>query len=92
MDHVCKLIKNGDKGVLQISDTCYESSPCQHYCIYKTQENKTVELCFTWAPQIVKLLNMGVQVENIILSTPRKEDEYFKQKTKQEIKAHFIKK
>ena len=88
MEKVCKLIKNGDKGILQISEFCYESNPCQHFCIYKTQEDKQIELCFLWKNEIVKLLNMGVTAENILVTVPKHSN--FKDKSMDEINSHFL--
>ena len=87
MENVVKLIKNGDKGILQISEFCYDSTPCQHFCIYKTQDGKQIELCFLWKNEIVKLLNMGVNAENVLISVPKHSD--FKDKSLHAIKAHF---
>ena len=84
MDKVIKLIKNGDKGTLQISEFCYTSNPCQHFCIYKTQHNETIELCFLWKSQISTLLNMGIHTESVIISDDKKGE-----KTLEEIRRHF---
>jgi hypothetical protein len=84
MDKVIKLIKNGDKGILQISEFCYESNPCQHFCIYKTQHNETIELCFLWNNQISQLLKMGIHAENVIISEGQVVG-----KTLEEIRRHF---
>ena len=85
MDNVIKLIKNGDKGTLQISEFCYTSNPCQHFCIYKTQDGKTIELCFLWHNQISTLLNMGIYTESVLISDNKKGE-----KTTEEIRQHFI--
>jgi hypothetical protein len=85
MDKVIKLIKNGDKGTLQISEFCYESNPCQHFCIYKTQYGETIELCFLWHNQISTLLTMGIHAESVLIS-----DGVKGVKTLEEIRAHFI--
>ena len=84
MDKVIKLIKNGDKGTLQISEFCYTSNPCQHFCIYKTQHNETIELYFLWKSQISTLLNMGIHTESVIISDDKKGE-----KTLEEIRRHF---
>lgn len=83
MDKVIKLIKTGDKGTLQISDFCYNSNPCQHFCIYKTQDDKTIELCFLWKSQITTLLTLGINAESVIISEKKQFEK------SEEIKIHF---
>ena len=85
MNQVIQLIKNGDKGTLQISEFCYTSNPCQHFCIYITQNDKTIELCFLWKSQISTLLKMGIHTESVLISNDKKGE-----KTPEEIRQHFI--
>lgn len=84
MDKVIKLITNGDKGTLQISEYCYKSNPCQHFCIYKAQHGETIELCFLWHNEISTLLTMDIQAESVIISHGVKVE-----KTLEEIRKHF---
>jgi hypothetical protein len=88
MDKVYKYIKNGDKGTLQISDVCYESYPCQHYCYYITESGVKIELCFLRGNEIMDLLATGISAENILISIGK--DDNFREKTINEIKSHFL--
>ena len=90
MDKVYKFIKNGDRGTLQISDLCYESYPCQHYCYYVTESDVKIELCFLRCNEIVDLLNTGIHAQNILISQSK--DDKFREKTIDEIKSQFINK
>lgn len=89
MDTVYEYIKNGDRGTLFISDICYKSFPCQHYCYYITEKDIKVELCFLRYNVIIDLLNTGIHAKNVLISQPKDDD--FREKTMDEIKSHFYK-
>lgn len=88
MESVIKLINKGDNGKLQISNICYESQPCQHYCYYITQDNKKIELCFVSGPQILHLLKTGIGAESICNSNTNNSEH--KYKSLDEIILHFL--
>lgn len=87
MDSIVSLIKSGDEGLFLISDFCYESSPCQHFCKYEAQNGKTYELGFLSRDEISTILNTGISAVNYLVNASP--NEKYEVKTLEQLKQHF---
>ena len=88
MDSIVSLIKSGDKGLFLISDFCYKSKPCQHFCKYETQDGKTYEIGFLSGDEIASILKTGTNAINYLVNASP--NEKLEVKTLEQLKEHFF--
>jgi hypothetical protein len=87
MDSILDLIKSGDKGLFLISDFCYQSKPCQHFCKYEASNGKSYELGFLHQDEIATVLKTGTNAINYIVNASP--NEKYEVKTLEQLKEHF---